>query len=88
MRQVRVLHNYQGMPSQNQTIVADDYAPDDERLFGLADYLVENGHAEWIGAFPIEEAQPIPERPTAISDADTDPPAPTAQQPGRRKKVQ
>jgi hypothetical protein len=78
MRQVRVWHNYQGMPSQNQTVVAGDYAPDDERLFGLADYLVKNGHAEWIGADePVAEAQPITDR----SDEPTAPPT------GKRKKA-
>lgn len=80
MRQVRVLHNYQGMPSQNQVIVAGDYAPDDERLFGLADYLVENRHAEWIGGDdPVVEAQPLPDR----SD---EPAAPAAPQTGKRSK--
>jgi hypothetical protein len=42
---IRVLHGYRGAPSKERYIAAGDYADDDERLFGLAQYLVANGHA-------------------------------------------
>lgn len=42
---IRVHTGYQGAPSRNRWIEPGDYAPKDARLFGLADYLVENGHA-------------------------------------------
>lgn len=45
---IRVHTGYQGTPSRNRWIEPGDYAPKDARLFGLADYLVENGHAVWI----------------------------------------
>lgn len=42
---IRVHHNYGGKLTGEQRIEAGDYAADDARLFGLADYLVTNGHA-------------------------------------------
>ncbi len=42
---IRVLHSYRGTPTNERPIDAGDYAADDPRLFGLADYLVANGHA-------------------------------------------
>lgn len=42
---IRVLHNYGGKPSGGRRILPGDYEASDERLFGLAQYLVDNGHA-------------------------------------------
>ncbi len=91
MRHARLLHNYQGLSTQNQTIAPGDYAPDDERLFGLADYLVESRHAEWIDvAEPVAEAPPIPERadeaPADDEAAPPEPPADLPAPPNRRTK--
>ena len=36
---------YQGKLTNEQPIPPGNYAEDDQRLFGLADYLVANGHA-------------------------------------------
>jgi hypothetical protein len=42
---IKVLYNYGGRPSNMRRIEPGVYAKDDPALFGLADYLVENGHA-------------------------------------------
>lgn len=42
---IEVLHNYGGQPTGGQRIEAGTYADTDPALFGLADYLVANGHA-------------------------------------------
>lgn len=42
---IEVLHNYGGRNTNERRIPPGVYEADDERLFGLADYLVENGHA-------------------------------------------
>jgi hypothetical protein len=42
---IRVLHNYGGDNTRERRIEPGEYAADDPRLFGLADYLLANGHA-------------------------------------------
>lgn len=42
---IKVLHTYSGRLTNKQKIFADIYAENDPALFGIADYLVENGHA-------------------------------------------
>jgi hypothetical protein len=46
---IRVLHNYGGANTRERRIEPGDYAEDDPRLFGLADYLLQNDHAIVIG---------------------------------------
>lgn len=50
---VQVLHNYGGARTQERRILAGTYEHDDERLFGLAAYLIANGHA--LGEVPYDE---------------------------------
>lgn len=52
MRVIRVLHNYGGALTNERRIAPGDYVDSDERLLGIADYLVENGHAEVIAESP------------------------------------
>lgn len=42
---IRVRYNYGGSPSGGRRILPGDYGDNDPALFGLADYLVANGHA-------------------------------------------
>lgn len=49
VRMVRVLHSYGGSLTGEVRIVPGVYAVDAQELFGIAEYLVENGHAEWLG---------------------------------------
>jgi hypothetical protein len=42
---IRVLHNYGGRNTKEQRILPGEYADSDPALFGLAEYLVEHGHA-------------------------------------------
>ena len=63
---IRVLHGWIGDTSQ--TILKGDYDADDPRLFGKADYLVRNRHAEVApdAGTPIshEEAETLPDAET------------------------
>lgn len=43
---IRLKRVYQGRPSNEQPIRPGDYNETDPRLFGLAHYLLQNGHAE------------------------------------------
>lgn len=52
---IRVLHIYQGVPSGDKRIHPGEYANDDPALFGLADYLVDNRHAEAVDEPIVEE---------------------------------
>ena len=45
---IQVLHNYGGKLTKEQRILPAIYDATDERLFGLADYLVTNGHAIYV----------------------------------------
>jgi hypothetical protein len=42
---IRVLYGYQGTPSKERYIPPGKYKRNARALCGLADYLVENGHA-------------------------------------------
>lgn len=42
---IKLLHNYGGTLTGERRIEPGEYDATDERLFGLADYLVANGHA-------------------------------------------
>lgn len=64
---ITVLRNYGSAATDFQRIEPGDYAEDDPRLYGQADYLIENGVAVKVGAVavaapapePIEEPQPV-----------------------------
>lgn len=49
MRLIRVLHNFGGHVTAERRIEPGLYSEDDPRLFGVGDYLLENGHAELAG---------------------------------------
>lgn len=42
---IKVLWGYRGAPSNGQYIAPGQYDENDEHLFGLAQYLLQNGHA-------------------------------------------
>jgi hypothetical protein len=44
-RTILVLRHYQGRRSNEQVIFPKAYYDDDPELYGLADYLLENGYA-------------------------------------------
>jgi len=71
MRFIHVLRNYGGSKTGEQRIAAGDYSDDDPRLFGLADYLIENGHAVQVGgASDTAELEPAPsDERQAVSEA-------------------
>ena len=64
---ITVLRNYGSAATDFQRIEPGDYAENDPRLYGQADYLIENGVAVKVGAVavaapapqPIEEPQPV-----------------------------
>ena len=57
---IRLLYGYRGKFTREQFIPAGEYRRDDPVLCGLAEYLVETGHAVWVGvAQPV--AVPVPE---------------------------
>lgn len=45
---IEVLHDYGGQPTQGRRILPGKYDYDDPALFGLAGYLVNNGHAVYV----------------------------------------
>lgn len=45
---IRVLHTYRGRKTKEQVIEPGVYVETDYRLFGLAEYLCDNGQAIWI----------------------------------------
>ncbi len=69
MRLVRVLHNYGGHVTNDRRIEPGLYSEDDPRLFGVGDYLIENGHAELAGVLP--DPEPVAEETTLPADDDT-----------------
>lgn len=46
MAKIQVLHNYGGVPSSGRRILPGVYDANDAALFGLAQYLLDNGHAQ------------------------------------------
>jgi len=59
---IEVLINYGGAPTEGRRILPGVYAEDDAALFGLAEYLVANGHA-------VRLDTPAPEAAEETSDA-------------------
>lgn len=65
---IRLLDGYRGKFTREQFIPAGEYRRDDPVLCGLAEYLVETGHAVWVGvAQPV--AVPIPLAPIEPPEA-------------------
>lgn len=77
MRLVRVLHNYGGHVTNDRRIEPGLYSEDDPRLFGAADYLIENGHAELAGVLP--DPEPVADETTPPPDDSTDGEEPAAE---------
>lgn len=63
MERIRVLHNWGGEPSAFRRVEAGEYDINDPRLFGLAEYLVTNGHAVAIEAEPPDDTAPLEPKP-------------------------
>lgn len=64
---IRVLHNYGGRNTKEQRILPGEYAIDDPALFGVADYLVENGHA--VAVQSVKPETGTPEKDVGIANA-------------------
>jgi hypothetical protein len=77
---IHVSNGYRGAPSKERYIEAGDYAEDDERLFGLAEYLLENGHA--VRVAPEPKPEPEPDAPPEVKEE----PKPKARR-GRKPRV-
>lgn len=60
---IRVPDFYKGLPSDFKPIFPGDYDSEDPRLFGLAAYLVNTGHAEVLDAPLSFPPQPMVETP-------------------------
>lgn len=58
MKQITVLKNFGGKETNERRILPGVYDVNAPELFGLADYLVENGHAVAVKteAVPVKEA--------------------------------
>ena len=50
MASIQLLHDYAGRRTNEDRVWAGVYDAADPRLYGLAEYLVENGHAIWTDA--------------------------------------
>lgn len=87
---ITVLRNYGSAATDFQRIEPGDYAEDDARLYGLADYLLENGHAVKVGAVavaaPVVEPEPAPEPQPESVEPDVTPEAEPAPVPTPRKR--
>ena len=66
MRLIRVLRNYGGHVTAERRIEPGLYPEDDPRLFGVGDYLIENGHAELAGEVP--DPEPVADETTPPTD--------------------
>ncbi len=62
---IRVLWGYRGRPSKERYIEAGEYSVDDESLFGLAEYLIDNHHAVKV----VEVAPVLPPPPVAVVES-------------------
>ena len=62
---IRLDGSYRGRPSKELEILPGEYDAEDPRLFGLADYLVKNGHAVVVATAEqpaAQEAEPLTNR--------------------------
>jgi hypothetical protein len=58
MASIQLLHDFAGRLTREQRIWPGVYDADDPTIFGLADYLVANGHAVWVDAPPAPVVLP------------------------------
>ena len=85
---IRLLNGYRGKFTREQFIPAGEYRRDDPKLCWLAEYLVETGHAVWVGVAqpvvvpiplaPVELPEPMPiplatSEPTILPVEDNEP---------------
>lgn len=57
---IHLKQNYRGRLTKNQLIPPGKYEETDPALFGLAEYLIENGHAVRIAPVPSKPALTLP----------------------------
>lgn len=89
MKQITVLKNFGGKETQERRILPGVYDVNAPELFGLADYLIENGHAVEVKseAVPVREAtkaveiQTVSIEPDAPEETGVDVPEPKAKPP-------
>lgn len=55
---IRLKHEYRGWKSKERLIPAGDYDENDERLFGIAQYLVDTGLAVYVDENPAALIEP------------------------------
>ena len=89
---IHLTHSYQGKLTKEQPINPGVYRRDDPKLFGLATYLVDNGHAVWVNVPEVEtprsggwEATMPPEEPGGVT-LDIETPTPPARR-GRPRQT-
>jgi hypothetical protein len=58
---IRLRYGYRGKYTQERFIPAGEYQRDNPVLCGLAEYLVENGHAVWVDVAPVAPPAPVVE---------------------------
>jgi hypothetical protein len=80
MARIRVLHNYGGKLTHEQRIEPNDYDADDPRIFGLAKYLVDNGHAKLVSGTLDEVPHPAPAPQPTTDPVEPEKPGPTPEQ--------
>lgn len=77
MMRIQVLHDYRGQKTGQELIRKGEYDAVDPRVYGIADYLVNNGHARVLETPPapvIEPArvdiaeEPVEAQETALAD--------------------
>jgi hypothetical protein len=67
---IQVLINYGGRNTGEQRIKPGEYDADDPRVYGIADYLVANGHARVIAVDPPPVADVEAEIETTEAEAE------------------
>lgn len=66
---INVLHNYGGWNTQERRILPGVYDSEDAALFGLAQYLVDNGHAVIAGEIePVQVVEVEPQTQSVGAD--------------------
>lgn len=68
--QIEVLRNFRGRMTGEQLIRPGIYDADDPRIYGIADYLVANGHARVIAVDPPPVADVEAEIETTEAEAE------------------
>ncbi len=50
---ILLLHDYRGNKTGGELVKRGEYDSDDPRVYGLAQYLVDNGHARVLAEAPV-----------------------------------